>query len=322
MRLSTHFLRFYLTLPSILGTACSSANSHQVHPPTATPESSEEHKQLLSEPLVSNEQVRAAEPTFLVALTAAKDAICACVDLECLGQVQRSFNSLPEVVTNDIDGDYLQRTALVVKEMDACSAKLSQGTVLPDTVLRAPIQEDLAFYTNGIVGVGQLHAQILTSEGNIECRLSEEHAPVTVANFVGLARGLHPFLDSKTKKIVKRRYYDGLIFHRVISKFMIQGGDQTGTGSGGPGYKNPIERSVHLRHDKPGTLSMANAGPNTDGSQFFITEKAKAQLDGSYSVFGYCENLDVIKRIARVPKDRSNRPTKDVVIRRIEFSRH
>lgn len=171
---------------------------------------------------------------------------------------------------------------------------------------------DLERFTADIEGRGALHALIKTSAGDLDCTLATQEAPRTVANFIGLARGLKTHLDPETQSPVKGQpFYDGVIFHRVIPEFMIQTGDPTGTGRGGPGFSIPDEFSPELRHDRPGVLSMANAGPNTGGSQFFITERAAPHLDGRHSVFGRCEPLEVIQAIARVPADANDKPQKD-----------
>jgi peptidyl-prolyl cis-trans isomerase A (cyclophilin A) len=169
-----------------------------------------------------------------------------------------------------------------------------------EEAVRAPTAEDLATYTADLTGEGPLVATIKTSLGELHCTLAEKDAPVTVANFVGLARGLHAWTDPKTNAGVKRPFYDGLVFHRVMPDFMIQGGDPLGTGEGGPGYDFKTEVTEKLKHDKAGTLSMANAGPDTNGSQFFITDRATPNLDGGYNVFGYCDEKDVVAKIARV----------------------
>jgi peptidyl-prolyl cis-trans isomerase A (cyclophilin A) len=167
------------------------------------------------------------------------------------------------------------------------------------------------------------YARFTTSEGSFLVRLFDKDAPNTVANFVGLAEGTKEWTDPKTGKKIKSPYFDGLIFHRVIDDFMIQGGDPTGTGMGGPGYKFGDEFSPKLRHSKPGILSMANAGPGTNGSQFFITLAATPWLDNKHSVFGeVAEGLDVVKKIGKVQTSKpGDRPLKDVVMQSVRIER-
>jgi peptidylprolyl isomerase len=144
-----------------------------------------------------------------------------------------------------------------------------------------------------------LYARIETERGAMVARLDYREAPLTVGNFVGLAEGLLKWRDPESETIRQSRFYDGLTFHRVVKDFVIQGGDPEGTGRGGPGYYFPDEFSPALKHDGPGVLSMANAGPDTNGSQFFITFAATPWLDGRHSVFGrVVQGLDVIGRIA------------------------
>lgn len=170
---------------------------------------------------------------------------------------------------------------------------------------------------------GTLAAQIKTSFGSFYCDLLADKAPNTVANFVGLARGLRSFWDSSKLAWVKRPYYDGTTFHRVIPTFMIQGGDYTGTGRGGIGYMIPDEVPPDMHHDKPGQLCMANKGKNTNEAQFFITEGAAPHLEGSYTIFGQCEPATLVQRIARVPQSGppNNRPLTPVVIEHVEIKR-
>ncbi len=145
-----------------------------------------------------------------------------------------------------------------------------------------------------------LYARMETSKGVIVLQLFYDKVPVTVANFVGLASGEKTWLDPITKEKRNTHFYDGLTFHRVVADFMVQGGDPLGTGTGGPGYQFADEIHPELKHDKPGMLSMANAGPNTNGSQFFITHKATPWLDGKHSVFGeVVEGQPVVDSIAQ-----------------------
>jgi peptidyl-prolyl cis-trans isomerase A (cyclophilin A) len=168
-----------------------------------------------------------------------------------------------------------------------------------------------------------LHAHFTTSEGSFTVRLFDEQAPKTVANFVGLAEGSKEFVDPKTGQKTTRPFYNGLIFHRVIEGFMIQGGDPLGTGTGGPGYKFGDEFHPSLRHDKAGVLSMANAGPGTNGSQFFITLAATPWLDNRHSVFGeVVEGIDVIEKIGSTPTSKpGDRPLKPIVVESVEIRR-
>jgi peptidyl-prolyl cis-trans isomerase A (cyclophilin A) len=143
-----------------------------------------------------------------------------------------------------------------------------------------------------------------------------------VANFVGLATGTRAWSDPGSGQQVKRPLYDGTIFHRVIPNFMIQGGDPLGIGSGGPGFRFADEFHAELRHDKPGILSMANAGPNTNGSQFFITHRATPWLDGKHSVFGeVVKGQEVVEAIGNVPRDSRDKPLADVVLTEVVVSR-
>ena len=167
-----------------------------------------------------------------------------------------------------------------------------------------------------------VYADFVTSEGNFTIRLFDKEVPNTVANFVGLAEGTKEWTDPKTHEKVTKPFYDGIIFHRVIEGFMIQGGDPLGQGIGGPGYKFADEFHPSLRHSKAGILSMANAGPNSNGSQFFITLAPTPHLDNRHSVFGeVTEGMDVVRRIGSTPTGRQDRPAKDVVINAVTITR-
>lgn len=181
--------------------------------------------------------------------------------------------------------------------------------------------EDPKAILDAIEGEGTLHATFVTSKGDINCELYEDQAPTTVANFVGLANGSKKFEDPNDRTVKEEPFYNGTIFHRVIPNFMIQGGDRLGKGMGGPGYKFEDEFNAELRHDSAGILSMANSGPNTNGSQFFITDAPTPHLDNRHSVFGKCADLDVISTIATVDRGAADRPNEDVVLERVEISR-
>jgi peptidyl-prolyl cis-trans isomerase A (cyclophilin A) len=167
-----------------------------------------------------------------------------------------------------------------------------------------------------------LYAQFVTSEGTFVVRLFDQEAPKTVENFVGLAEGTKQWKDPRTNQFVTRPYYDGLIFHRVIDGFMIQSGDPLGEGIGGPGYSFADEFHPTLRHDKPGMLSMANRGPNTNGGQFFITLAPTPHLDDRHSVFGeVVSGMDVVRKIGSTATNERDRPLTDVVIRTVTIER-
>jgi peptidyl-prolyl cis-trans isomerase A (cyclophilin A) len=177
--------------------------------------------------------------------------------------------------------------------------------------------------TKGLSGApgGTLTAKIDTTLGTFTCKLFDKEAPNTVANFVGLARGVRPWKDTKTGKWVKKPFYDGLIFHRVIPGFMIQGGDPLGVGTGNPGYRFEDEFAPNLKFDKPALMAMANAGPATNGSQFFITEGTPGHLTGRHTIFGECEPLSLVTKIANVERGPRDKPVKDVVMKKVTITR-
>ncbi|GIL18196.1 MAG: peptidyl-prolyl cis-trans isomerase [Oligoflexia bacterium] len=161
-----------------------------------------------------------------------------------------------------------------------------------------------------------------TNKGTFKVKLFADKAPKTVENFVGLAEGTKEWTDPKTDKKVKKPFYNGLIFHRVIPNFMLQGGCPLGRGTGGPGYRFEDEFHPDLKHSKPGILSMANAGPNTNGSQFFVTVAATPWLDNRHSVFGeVIENMDLVHEISKVKTGPGDKPVEDVVIKSIKIER-
>jgi peptidyl-prolyl cis-trans isomerase A (cyclophilin A) len=159
-----------------------------------------------------------------------------------------------------------------------------------------------------------------TSMGRITCRLYDKQAPETVANFIALAQGTKPWTDPVSKKKMKgKRFYDGTTFHRVIPEFMIQGGDPTSTGTGDPGYMFADEFDPNLNFDVPGRMAMANSGPSTNGSQFFITEVPTTHLNQKHTIFGQCDqpSLSVVSAIARVQRDPDDKPLQPVVLNKV-----
>jgi peptidyl-prolyl cis-trans isomerase A (cyclophilin A) len=163
-----------------------------------------------------------------------------------------------------------------------------------------------------------------TTMGRLSCKTFDKQAPIAVANFIGLAEGTKEWsLDQGKTKQRHKRFYDGLLFHRVIPGFMIQGGDPAGDGSGDPGYYFQNETDPNLTFSVPGRLAMANSGPDTNGSQFFVTEVPVPDLDGKYTIFGQCDahSVDVVTTIARVERNSSDRPLQAVRIQRVTVVR-
>lgn len=176
------------------------------------------------------------------------------------------------------------------------------------------------------LGEGQkLFATLQTSEGDIHCTLLPEVAPKTVANFVGLAEGTKEWTDPRSRETTREPLYDGTVFHRIIPDFMIQGGDPLGNGTGGPGYEFEDEVSPEVTFSEPGLLAMANAGPGTNGSQFFVTDSTPAHLNGRHTIFGKCD-LETVRRIMALPLEMGadgarSRPTEEVTLRHVAIER-
>jgi len=159
-----------------------------------------------------------------------------------------------------------------------------------------------------------------TSMGDIVCELFPKEAPKTVENFVGLSKGTKEWIDPRTRSKVKKPLYENIIFHRVIPNFMIQTGDPLGTGRGGPGFTFEDEFLPTLNFDKPGRLAMANRGPNTNGSQIFITHVATQHLNQKHTIFGQVvKGMELVVEIGNVPRDRGDKPKQDVVLKKISI---
>lgn len=164
----------------------------------------------------------------------------------------------------------------------------------------------------------KIYAKFETNQGDFTCLLYPDSAPKTVANFVGLAKGDKEWLDPKTGDKQKKPLYNGTIFHRVIPDFMIQGGDPLGNGTGGPGYEFEDEFDPILVFANPGTLAMANSGPNSNGSQFFITVAPTPWLNGKHTIFGrVTEGYDVVEAISKAKSGMNDRPAKDIVLKKV-----
>ncbi len=165
-----------------------------------------------------------------------------------------------------------------------------------------------------------MHAHFETSVGNFKIKLFNDLVPKTVENFVGLAEGTKEFTDAKTGEKTKRPFYDGLVFHRVIKDFMIQGGCPRGAGTGDPGYKFADEFSPTLKHSKPGILSMANSGPNSNGSQFFITVVPTPWLDNRHSIFGeVVEGYNIVEAISKARTAPGDKPLEPIVVKHVKI---
>lgn len=166
-----------------------------------------------------------------------------------------------------------------------------------------------------------MYANFQTNKGNFKVKLFADKAPKTVENFVSLAQGTKEYVDPKTGQPTKKPFYDGLVFHRVIKDFMIQGGCPLGTGTGGPGYRFGDEFHPELKHNKPGLLSMANAGPNTNGSQFFITTVPTPWLDNRHAIFGeVVEGYDIVDQIGKTKTGPMDRPVEPIVIEKVTIT--
>jgi peptidyl-prolyl cis-trans isomerase A (cyclophilin A) len=190
-------------------------------------------------------------------------------------------------------------------------------------VLAVALGANLYAAQPGLHGTAKQPVAIIeTSMGNLTCVLFPKAAPIGTANFIGLARGTKDWTDPRSGKLMHGvPLYDNTTFHRVIPEFMIQGGDPAGNGTGTPGYQFKNEAWPDLRFDQPGRLAYANAGPDTNGSQFFITEVPTGFLDGKYTIFGQCDAASValVKKIARVPRNAQDRPDTPVVIKHIRI---
>ena len=214
------------------------------------------------------------------------------------------------------------KISLAVILVSALATSLATGVARADDDDPAKGKFTLEQATKGLTGSGMLVAKIETTLGTFTCELYEKDAPITVANFVGLARGTRPWKDPKTGKWVEKKpFYDGLIFHRVIPGFMVQGGDPLGVGTGNPGYRFEDEFSPNLKFDKPALLAMANAGPATNGSQFFITEGTPQHLTGKHTIFGVCEPASLVSKITGVKRGPRDKPETDVVMKKVTISR-
>ena len=201
----------------------------------------------------------------------------------------------------------------------SAGSAMAAGNADSDMTVAPPTAADLALYTKDLKAGGKLTATIDTSLGAFHCELFGDKSPLAVANFVGLATGKKAFKGPGGKP-TKKPFFDGLTFHRVIPGFMVQGGDPEGSGRGGPGYQFANEPNQGLAMDA-GMMAMANAGRDTNGSQFFITEVDRHELDPNYTIFGKCAETDLVKKITGVPRDSSDKPNEPVTIKKVTIGK-
>jgi peptidyl-prolyl cis-trans isomerase A (cyclophilin A) len=201
-------------------------------------------------------------------------------------------------------------------------ALAQQSTATPPA--QNPVPDDLPDAPTATAAVLTVpngpHVVFDTSMGRITCQFFQRQAPIATANFIALATGAKDWTDPKTHKVQHNKpLYNGTTFHRVIPEFMIQGGDPVGTGMGDPGFTFDDELNTSLNFDRPGRLAMANSGPNTNGSQFFITEAAYDTLNQHYTLFGQCDDasVEVVKAVARVPRDSDDKPNTPVILQKV-----
>ncbi len=241
-------------------------------------------------------------------------AVASSVFLGCTAELKEENNLLKEKVSNlEAENSQFQTR---VQDLEK---KLEDSRNEIETANRAA-----TLTRTGLDPKQPLFAVFHTTKGEINCRLYPDKAPKTVANFVGLAEGTKEWTDPRSgEKKVGVPLYNGTIFHRVIPDFMIQGGDPLGQGTGGPGYQFEDEFDPSLGLDQAGVLAMANSGPGTNGSQFFISEKATPWLTGKHSVFGQCDEagVKVVKAMTSVPRNGRDKPDEDIVLQRVEIKR-
>ncbi|MEZ4460424.1 MAG: peptidylprolyl isomerase [bacterium] len=222
---------------------------------------------------------------------------------------------------------------VILVGLAACDSSAEKPDAAPTPVVRvepkddsppsdAPPEVRLLHEYMAPLGDGEtLLALINSSEGEIRCQLFWRKSPRAVATFMGLATGRRAWRDPETEDLVERPFYDGLQFFRTVPNFVIHSGDRTNTGRVGPGFSFEDEILPELRFDRPGVLAYSNTGPNSNGSQFFVTLAAAPHLDGRHTIFGQCESLDIVRKIANAPQTPSGAPANPATITHISFER-